>query len=590
LFFLQKGVFQMILKRLLLVVVVMLAALAAAIPFIGAQDDNVDVYGRTLPADAAPYDMQVMQELCNSARTETSLSSAVSVYTRICDMNAFDKFSDSLVVLNNNLELIPSAAESWSVADDGVTWTFNLREGQMWNDGTPLTANDWVATWQFMANPENAYDFVWMWLGIIEGWDEAVAGEIPVEEIGLRAVDDLTLEVRTQIPFPPLPATFYFWPPMQADALAEHGPDYLLNPETAVSAGPFMLEEFTAGERVTLVANPDYKGVRPPWIREIRGVYGDQLNGNFLAFQDGQVDRVNYIFLSPADFEVIESDPELLDNYRPSGGDFRTDYILFDTFNPPFDDVNVRQAFAKAVDREAIVENVVGSRAGIPAYSFLAPGFPASNSEGLKDIQAYDCEAAQGLLAEAGFENGDGFPSVELALRGEPDFIVNWYNAAAASISQCLGVEVTVNNLEFQTYMEGLLARPTTIQFGGVSYGMDYLDPANMLGVWVSTGRHSWRNAEYDELVAQGNSFFGDPVERLAIYQEAERILVEDVGGIFLFHRIQGDLWQPYVDATGNCFEPDRSGVSTFHWGNDNCWGDFYITEDVMNYDTFRTQ
>lgn len=559
-----------------------------AFSMITAQDTNVDVYGRELPEDAAPYEMQVMRNLCNSSRTETSLASAVTVYSRICDQIAFDKFADALVMLNNNLEIVPAAAESWSVSEDGLTWTFNIREGQMWNDGTPLSANDWVATWQYMANPESAYDFVWLWLGIIEGWDEAVAGEISVEEIGMVAVDDLTLQVTTQTPFPPLPSTFYFWPPMQAAALAEHGPDYMLDPATSVSAGPFVLTEFVAGDHVTLQANPDYTGIRQPRLRELQGVYGDQLNGSFLAFQNHEIDWVNYGLLSPADFEVIDSDPVLLENYRPHGGDFRTDYLLFDTFNPPFDDLNVRLAFAKAVDRESIVANVVGPRAGIPAYSFLAPGFPASDSAGLADVQAFDCDAAQGLLADAGFPGGEGFPALELALRGESEFIANWYTAAAASISQCLGVDISVNNLEFQDYMTRLLERPTTLQFGGVSYGMDYLDPANMLGVWVSTGRHSWRNAEFDELVRTANAFTGDPAERTAMYQEAERILVEDVGGIFLLHRIQGELFQPYVGATGNCWETDRQGISAWHWGNDGCWGDYYITEEVMNYDTYR--
>jgi peptide/nickel transport system substrate-binding protein/oligopeptide transport system substrate-binding protein len=576
-------------KFSLSLLVLAILALVVSISLISAQD-NVDVFGRQLPEDAAPYEMQVMQNLCNSSRTEISLSSAVTVYSRICDQNAFDKFSDSLVVLNNNLETVPAAAESWEVSEDGLTWTFHLRPAQVWNDGTPLTANDWVATWRFMADPANAYDFVWLWLGIIEGWDEAVAGEIPVEEIGMTAVDDLTLQIRTQGPFPPLPSTFYFWPPMQAAALAEHGPGYLLNPETSVSAGPFKLKELIPGERVILEVNPDYNGFRKPWIREIHGIYGDLLNGSFLAFQDHQIDQVNYGLLSQADFEIIDSDPILSENYRPSGGDFRTDYLLFDTFNPPFDNHDVRLAFAKALDRDSIVQNVIGSRAAVPAYSFLAPGFPASNSEGLRDIQVYDCEAAQQLLADAGYPNGEGFPAQELALRGESDFIANWFIAAAASISQCLNVEITVNNLEFQDYMTRLLERPTTLHFGGVSYGMDYLDPANMLGVWVSTGRHSWRNAEFDELVRTANAFTGDPAERIAMYQEAERILVEDVGGIFLAHRIQGDLWQPYIGATGNCWEPDRQGVVTFHWGNDGCWGDFYITEEVANYDTYRNE
>ena len=572
-----------------LVLLTAVAILGATVSLIFAQD-NVDVYGRTLPEDAAPYEMQVWRNLCNSARTETSLASAVTVYSRICDQNAFDKFGDSLVVLNNNLDIIPQAAESWSVSDDGLTWTFTLREGQVWSDGTPLTAEDWVATWRYMADPEHAYDFVWLWLGIIEGWDEAVAGEIPLEEIGMTAVDDRTLEIRTQEPFPPLPSTFYFWPPLQAQALAEHGPDYLLDPATAVSSGPFVLTEFVPGDRIVLDVNPDYNGLRRPWLRQIIGVYGDQLNGSFLAFQNREIDRVNYGFLSPADFEIIGSDAELSVNYRPHGGDFRTDYILFDTFTEPFDDVNVRLAFAKSIDREAIVENVIGSQAAVPAYSFLAPGFPAANSEGLSDIQRYDCEAAQGLLADAGYPDGEGFPPVELALRGESEFIANWFIAAASSISQCLGVEVTVNNLEFQDYMNRLLERPTTLQLGGVSYGMDYLDPANMLGVWVSTGRHSWRVAEFDDMVRTANAFTGDPAERIAMYQEAERMLVEDVGGAFLVHRIQGDLFQPYVNATGNCWEPDRQGIAATHWGNDNCWGDYYITNAVSEYDTYRSE
>src|SRR5437764_8474941 len=98
------------------------------------------------------------------------------------------------------------------------------------------------------------------------------------------------------------------------------------------------------------------------------------------------------------------------------------------------------------------------------------------------------------------------------------------------------------------------------------SYGMDYLDPSNMLGVWVSTGRHSWRNAEFDKLVADANSLVGDPAKRTQMYQDAEKILVSDVGGIFLDHRIQGDLFQPYV--SGDCFRPDKQGVAAWHWGN----------------------
>ncbi len=578
----------MTLRRLAAALLIALCAISVVPLF--AQDGNVDVYGRALPADAAPYDMQVWRAICDSTRTEVSFSAVVSVYSRTClDANISDLFSDSLVVLDENLNLIPAAAESWSVSEDGLTWTFRLQDGLMWDDGTPVTANDYLASYRFMADPANAYDFVWMWQGIIAGWSEAVAGEIAPEEIGMAALDDRTLAVTTEGPAPYLPGTLFFWPPLQAKALAERGPGYLLNPETSVSAGPFKLVEFVPGEYFVLAANENYTGYRKPFLREIRAVYGDQLNGSFLAFQNYDIERVNYTNLSPADFEIIAADPVLSANYRPTFGDFRTDYLLFDTYNPPFNDRRVRLAFAKALDRESIVKNVVGEQFAMPAYSFLAPGFPASDTEGaLKGIQEYDCPAAQQLLADAGYPGGAGFPPQELKLRGESEARANWFVAAAASISSCLGVQITVNNMEFSAYMSALLARPTQIQFGAVSYGMDYLDPSNMLGVWVSTGRHSWRNEAFDNLVREANVFVGDPAQRIAMYQDAERILVEDVGGIFLLHRIQGDLFQPYI--AGDCFRPDNQGVGAWHWGNDWCWGTFYVTNDVMNYPTYRTR
>ena len=300
---------------------------------------------------------------------------------------------------------------------------------------------------------------------------------------------------------------------------------------------------------------------------------------------------MSYEFLQPADFEIIKSDPSLLSHYLPNPGDFRTDYLLFDTYTPPFDDVNVRMAFAKSVDRESIVSKVINANwnLAIPAYSFLMPGFPASDLNGdFKDIQGYDCSAAQKLLADAGYPGGQGFPETEMKLRAESDFNAQRFIAAAASISDCLGVKITVNNMEFSAYMDGLLARPTTVQFGAISYGMDYLDPSNMLGVWVSTGRHSWRDADFDKLVQDANVFVGDPQARFNMYHEAEKLLVTDVGGVFLDHRIQGDLFQPYI--AGDCFRPNSQGISSWEWGNDWCWGSIYVTNDVAGVDTFRTR
>jgi len=555
---------------------------------VSAQEGNQDIYGRDLPEDAAPYEMQTWSVLCDSTRTEMSLSSIVTVYQRICgDTNIFDLLGDPLVNLDENLNLVPAAAESWEPTEDGTAWLFHLRPGQVWSDGTPLTANDYVASYRFMADPANAYDFVWMWQGTIKNWSESVAGEVTPEDVGVEAVDDLTVKITTDGARPYLPGMVYFWPPLQAAALAEHGPGYVIDPALTVSSGPFMLTEFEAGSRLVLDANPTYAGYRPPFLRQISATYGDQLNGSFLAFQNHQIDRVMYVHLSPADFEVIANDPVLSENYLPNFGDFRTDYLFFDTYTAPFDNVQVRQAFAHALDRESIVANVIGAQFGVPAYSFLAPGFPSSDAAGdLHQYQNFDCELAQSLLAEAGYPGGEGFPAQELKLRGETEARAQWWIASAASISDCLNVEITVNNMEFNAYMDALLARPTGVTFGAVSYGMDYLDPSNMLGVWVSTGRHSWRSAEFDQLVTDANVLVGDPETRDQMYRDAERLLVEEAPGVYLVHRIQGDLFQPYV--AGECFRPDAQGVSAWHWGNDWCWGTFYITNDVANFDTYR--
>lgn len=583
-------------KRTAFVVVSLLLALVVSVPGTGgAQEGNVDVYGRPLPEDAAPYEMQILQELCDATATQTTFMAAVSVYERLCSSGMGDQMSDWPIYLDVNMQMVPGGFESWEPAEDGLSWFFHVRPGMMWNNGTPVTATDYVRTWQFMADPAHAYDFVWMWLGIIEGWDEAVAGEIPPDEIGMVAVDDMTVQVFTQGTIPFTPNVFHFWPPLHAESLGEPGnwhPEYLLDPATAVSSGPFQLKEFVPGDHMVLEANPEYTGYMQPRLRERRGFYGDP-NTSFLAFQNHEVDLVDYIWLKPSDYEIIVNDPVMRENLRMHSGDFRTDYLLFDTFNPPFNDVNVRLAFAKAVDRQSIADNVInasGVQTALPAWSFLAPGFPAWDAEGdLADTQTYDCPAAQQLLADAGYPNGEGFPAQDLKLRNEGEGIQSWYIAVAASISECLNIDITVTNLEYTTYMDALLARPTTLQFGGVSYGMDYLDPSNMLGVWHSSGRHSWRNAEYDDLVRQANLVVGDTEGRTQMYKDAERILVEDVGGVFLFWRRLGTLFQPYI-AGPECFKPDAQGVEAMHWGNEWCYSDFYITNEVENYDTYRTQ
>jgi peptide/nickel transport system substrate-binding protein/oligopeptide transport system substrate-binding protein len=243
----------------------------------------------------------------------------------------------------------------------------------------------------------------------------------------------------------------------------------------------------------------------------------------FAAFQNDEIYTMTYEWLTPADFETVLNDPVLSANYLRHYGDFRTDYLLFDTYNPPFNDLNVRKAFAHAVDRESIVKNVYGEMKAMPAYSMLMPGFPASDTEGaLHEYQNYDCDAAKQYLSDAGFPGGEGFPPQELWLRNEQPALQAVFQAVAASISDCLGIQIQVSNKDNKVYMDALNAKPTTLTFGAVSYGMDYLDPSNLLGIWLSTGRHSWKNEEFDKLVTDASSMVGDPEAREQKFRDAE--------------------------------------------------------------------
>ncbi len=541
-----------------------------------ADAQNTTIYETALPPDAAPYDQQVYRIPCSNAANSITFDFMVSVYQPYCGSNLFN---DPLVTFDKAQNPIPGAAASWSVADDGVTWTFNLREGMLWSDGTPVTAHDYVATFRFSASPDHAWDFAWYYTfvdkGGIKNWDKVIASEMPVDSLGVRAVDDNTLEIVTKGVFPPLPKIMKYAYTLQKKALEEHGPYYNNDPATAVSSGPFMLESFDHGFKVTFKANPHYRGYRPPRLKRIEGVYMSPAT-YFIAYLNDEIDAVNFNDMSPADFATIQRDPVLQANYlRPSL--IGTDYVFFDVHSPPFDNLDVRKAFAHAIDREAIVKGVYKEIKATPAHSMLMPGFPAADTEGeLAHYQRFDCGLAKEHLAKAGYPNGQGFPPQVMWLRNENPGIASVYQAAAASISQCLGVQIQVSNKDNKVFMDALHERPTLIQLGAVAYSIDFADPINLLGIWVSSGRHSWRNQQFDAILDEASNLMGDPVRRDKLFRDAETILVDDVGGAFIAHRWAGDLFRPKVRG-GSIRDPGPNGTYGNHSGNDWMWGDLYI-------------
>jgi MoCo/4Fe-4S cofactor protein with predicted Tat translocation signal len=285
---------------------------------------------------------------------------------------------------------------------------------------------------------------------------------------------------------------------------------------------------------------------------------------------------------APAELKIVQADPDLSKQIYSSNGDFRTYYLFFDVNTPPFDNLKVRQAFSHVVDRDAIQKSILGP-AGTQAYSWLAPGFPGSQREAVKDIQKFDVAMAKQLLSDAGFPDGKNFPKQTMWLRNEIPLNQAVANSIAASIKQTLNIDVEVSNKDTKLFTDSLTAKPTKIPFGFVSYGMDFLDPFNMLSVWLSGGRHSWTNTDFDTKVKTAASFLGPTDQRIKMFQDAERVLVSDVPGVFIYHETPVQFIKPYV--TGPALQPDKSGNKSLHWPGyataDTSPSGLYITKDV---------
>ena len=538
-----------------------------------------------LPADAAAPEYQTYVVYYDSSSDFTTLDLMESVYKR-GNGGITDVLCEPLVRINKDFEIQPGSATKWTSNAAGDEWTFELDPNLVWSDGTPLTADDYVATFRYAADPKHAWDFSWYYSspGALKNWDNVVAGKVTADQLGVKADGPTKVVFTTETPAPFLPAKLLYSQTLQKKALEAHGGAYNSNVETSVSSGPYLLKEWKKGERLVFEVNPTYKGNNKALVQKIISI-GAKPETNFAGYQSGEVDFVSGPNLQTADIEVVMADPELSKQIRPNAQDFRTDYLFFDTKNPPFDNIKVRQAFGHIVDRATLISKIITPSQGIPAYSFLMPGFPAANSEGLKDIQSYDPAKAKQLLADAGFPDGKGFPKLTLWLRNENAVRQALAQAIAATIKQELNIEVDVSNKEYKTFVEALNAKPTQIQFGMVSYGMDYLDPSNMLGVWLSGGRHNWNNTTFDKMVNEAAAL-NDNAKRTAEFQQAEKLLVTEAPGVFIYHRTVADLLKPYVK--GKELEANKAGSSAIQWPGFTVLSEIpsslYISSDVTKF------
>jgi ABC-type transport system substrate-binding protein len=553
------------------------ASLLGAMSASAAPSQGTRRAGSSAQDDAAPPEDQVWR-----IASDPTIARALDFYEEVYGRAAgADLYTTSLVQINKEFEIIPNGATEWSGSEDGKTWTFTLRDDLMWSDGNPVTAADYVKTFQYSADPEHAWDFTWFWLPDLVNYAEAVAGEVPVEEIGVKAgASEFEIVFTTINAAPYLPAKLLYSQTLSKAALETHGPLYNTNPDTAVSCGPFILEEWVRDQYITHKRNEAYTGPAVVPIQKVIGKFAAP-SALFTMYEAGEIDYMEGP--APAELLIMEGDPEKASEVYQGVGDFACLYFFFDVNTAPFDDKLVRQAFSHVLDRDAVEAQILGNQAN-PAPAYLAPGFPASNFEGLADIQAFDPDLGKQLLAEAGYPDGEGFPDLVLSVRGGGSPIeVATTQAYGAMLSEHLGINVELQTVDRQSFYDQMNAKPTEILFGWVSYGMDYVDPSNMLGVWKTGGRHSWSNPEFDTKLDEGTAFLGEEADRIALFQEAERILVEDVPAVFAYYNTPIQLIKPYIK--GDALVADSNGITAVHWPGFSCfstvWEELYFGSDA---------
>jgi len=515
------------------------SAVATAVPAASAPaapSAVTNVFGVELPADAAPLAQQYLR---TNYRVEgEAIEFAVSVYN---PAGGGVQSGMSLAMLDTDLQTAPGAADSWESSDDLKTWTFHINEDLAWSDGTTVSADDFVYTWQYYVDPDHGYDFAWYFGSLgVTNWDDVNAGDKPLSDLGVEAVDAKTLVFHLDQPAPYVPGFMMYGSPLAKHKAEEFGPYYNNDPATTISFTPWILEEWIPNQQSVFVPNVNYNGHLKPYIENIKYVFGDRRFDQYLA---GEIDTVSGPF-SPADQEKLMSDSELTAQRGVSPGDFRTHYLFFDFQSEPFNDIKVRQAFAKAIDRDAVIDFVVGDSAGVPSYGILMAGFPDAVTDELKRFQGFDPAAAQALMADAGFPNGEGFPKLEMALREETSLRQAVADAVASELKKNLNIDVTINNMDQKTYMAGL--NEHELQFAMVSYGFDYVDASNFLGVFKTDGRHNWNDAEFEALrvEAAGNP---NAVERADQMVKLQEMLSERVGSVFLWGELQNQMHKPYM-------------------------------------------
>lgn len=440
-------------------------------------------------------------------------------------------------------------AENGGISQDGLTYTFKLRDDVTWSDGKRLTAGDFVYSIKRVLDPQAAARYASLYFFISGGFEYATSGEADAETrqalrdaVAVEAPDESTLQVTLSRPNSTFLQKMAFVPayPVRQDIVEQHG-DQWTEAGNYIGNGPYVMTEWQHQDHITLEANPNYWGPKPELTKIIYKMIPD-VNAELAAYQN---DELELSRVPPGTEKAVLDDPvlgqEVLRLTKLS-----TIGIIFNTVAAPFDDVKVRQAFTTAIDRESWVDKVKNG-VGKPATSWLPPEMPAFDPELGKEY-TFNPQRAGELLGEAGFPNGEGFPTVTLTfinLQDQPiiaEFI-------QGQMKENLGIDIKLEPLDPPSFFQQVIGG-RQFQMTTVAWGADTPDPGDFLSSPFGTGSGNniagYSNPEFDALTGQASSEL-DQDKQVDLWMRAHEILVKDAPAAFFFYEETFILKKPRV-------------------------------------------
>ena len=471
---------------------------------------------------------------------------------------------ETLLIIDQDNKVQPGQAEKYEVSPDGLTWTFTMRDGLKWSDGTDLNAKDFEYTFKRIADTNVAAPYAETVIGMIEGYKEAIDSKNP-EKLNVKASDDgktLTIKLAYPCSYFDKIVAFGTMSPVQKATVEKNGDSWATKPETYVCNGPYTITEWTPSEKIVCKKNENYKG---GW--DSSKIVNDKLT--FLLLEDSSA---SYTAYTGGTAQLIKDVPteEIPTLKKDKKDEFNVDpilatyYLSMNLNKAPFNNKNVRKALSLAIDRD-YVANTVMQGTYTPAYNYVGtgvddvdPGKFLENSKAANGGKTYisedykaNLEEAKKALAEAGYPEGKGFPTITYSTND-----TGYHKALAEYLQQVykdLGITMNIDIVDWSSFTPKRRAGEYEMARNG--WVMDYNDASNMIELFVSSNGNNdgkYNNPAFDK--AMNDSKVADKTAHFAALHEAEKIVSEDYG--FIPVAYYNDFWLQSTSLKGTWHSP----------------------------------